>query len=256
VELVLESDAPGNMEVWIDDVNVLAATPISLSAPDTYAFRWENLGTFGFIIDDLYVADSVGDQNNARLGPSRVVTLFPSADGTLFGWTSSDAAAHFSDVGSIIERAPQPYLFATDSASDMFVFPQPSPCGVAPAGVGRILAVGVNAAARAIALPGSLALGCWPFPGSLNPVGVGSAAVLATPAAYFNYQAITEVSLRTGRWPWTAFDVGAAQWGPMLSAGTVRCAEFYLELLSTLRTSVTPDCTTPTTGPNSYSFSS
>lgn len=251
VELV---NTPTAVEVWLDDVNALAL-PMTLATPDTLVFRWENFGTWGVIHDDSYIADSLGPQNNTRLGPCRVVTLFPSADGVLFGWTSSDAQPHFTDVGSPILRGPQPYLEAVDSAADLFVFPGPSPCGTPPGNIGKILAVAANAAARAVGLVGSLEPGCWPIPGSGSPQSLSSAAVIATPSSYNNYQAISEVNLRTGGFPWTASDISRALWGPMVSSGRVRCAEFYLEVLATLRP-VPVDCTSPTSGPNSYGFSS
>ncbi len=238
VELVVSNSV---IQVWIDDVLRFEQVG-SYAAADRAGFRWENFGTLAPILDDFYLADDTGAQNNTRLGPVRVQTLLPIGDGAISGWMRSSGADDFSRVAGVILGSPQGYLESpSGGALDLFVFPSPSPCGGLN-GLGRILGIGVNAAARSLAGVGSLDLMCQAFPGSSVPSGVGVGAVLADPSKYSNYQGITEINLRTGAWPWTAADVGAAWWGPQSTSVPIRVAQFNLECLATLRSGVPVDC--------------
>jgi hypothetical protein len=246
VELVISNSV---LQVWIEDV-LRFELPGVYASPSVAGFRWEVFGG-GMTVDDFVLSDDTGTTNNTRLGPCRVLTQFPAGDGSLFGWVPSVAGPHFNCVNGVVVQPTQPYLQATDSAGDYFTFGVPS-CG-GPSGLGRILGIGVNGVARATAGVGSMGLACWPVPGSLSPQDLANAAVLVSPTIWSNYQGISEINLRSGSFPWTAADVGAALWGPNVSARTVQCAEFYLELLATLRSGVPVDC--PGSGSaHSYSY--
>jgi len=241
---IIVNGVNSTLEIWLDDNPLLQMGPsapdgvvnLGSLAPDRAGFRWESLGSSGIIVDDLYVADGSGGHNNARLGPCRVMTLPPSSDRVLAGWTPNIIGPDFQMLyefpgGNFHAGIPDQdttYLSGSAGASDLYGF-------AAFSCVGLVLGVAVNAVAKG-ASPVALALECSPDPGNVPVQTVASVAPPASGAVYAALQAITETDLFSGAVNWTDGDVAHAEWGIGLTSGTnVHVTQFTLEKLVTLR---------------------
>jgi hypothetical protein len=124
------------IEIEIDKTNSLVnvyandTLQMSLALPagvgTVYTITWGMTSTSsaaGTIdIDDLYVLDNSGGQNNARLGPVQIITRAPTADVT-GQWTPvGSTGAHYSILAQIAPgKANAPYLQANaDGKTDKF----------------------------------------------------------------------------------------------------------------------------------------
>jgi len=87
------------------------ATVLSLSGLDTCALAgvaWDTFYTYtssqGYM-DDLYVCDGSGSQNNDLLGECRVVTLLPQTDAVAAGSNADFTPSTSTDHGALVDEA-------------------------------------------------------------------------------------------------------------------------------------------------------
>lgn len=91
----------GSYEIRVNGVNVLSGSADTRAgATNDYANRVEfyiriNNNTF---IDDTYICDASGSDNNDFLGDSRVETLYPTADGSSSDFTPSTGMDNYAMV--------------------------------------------------------------------------------------------------------------------------------------------------------------
>lgn len=122
----IEVDKTANeVRVWANDTLQLTI-PLPGGVGSVYTITWGMTSASpvaGIIeIDDLYVVDSSGGQNNERLGPIQIVTRAPTAD-VQIEWTPVGAAgAHYSILAQLSPGAASaPYLQANvDGKTDKF----------------------------------------------------------------------------------------------------------------------------------------
>ena len=99
---VLCDNAAGTYEVKVGGVSVLSGAGVDTQEGanayhDRVLFQKVNFYTYT-TIDDIYIADSTGAQNNDFLGNVRVVAIAPDGDDTATFDTASGGGAHHLDV--------------------------------------------------------------------------------------------------------------------------------------------------------------
>jgi hypothetical protein len=117
--------AAGEVRVWANDTLQLTV-PLPGGVGTVYTITWGMsaastvAGTID--IDDLYVLDNSGGQNNARLGPVQIITRAPTADVTTQWTPVGSTAAHYSILAQLTPGASNaPYLQANvDGKIDKF----------------------------------------------------------------------------------------------------------------------------------------
>jgi hypothetical protein len=123
----IEIDKTNNVvRVWANDtLQLTVALPGGVGT--AYTITWGMSSTSAVAgtieIDDLYILDSSGGQNNARLGPVQIITRAPTADVTT-QWTPvpAGAASHYSVLAQLEPgKVNAPYLQANvDGKVDKF----------------------------------------------------------------------------------------------------------------------------------------
>lgn len=122
----IEIDKTKNeVRVWANDtLQLTVALPGGVG--NTYTITW-GLTTSSTVagtidIDDMYVLDNSGGQNNARLGPVQIITRAPTADVTTQWTPVGSTSAHYSILAQLSPGAANaPYLQANvDGKTDKF----------------------------------------------------------------------------------------------------------------------------------------
>jgi hypothetical protein len=122
----IEIDKTANeVRVWANDTLQLTI-PLPGGVGTTYTITWgisaASATTGAIDIDDLYVLDSSGGQNNARLGPVQIITRMPTSDVTA-QWTPVGSTGTHSSILAQAEpgKAGAAYLQANvDGKADKF----------------------------------------------------------------------------------------------------------------------------------------
>lgn len=122
----IEIDKTANeVRVWANDT-LQMTIPLPGGVGTAYTITWgmsTTSATAGTIeIDDLYVLDSSGGQNNSRLGPVQIVTRPPTADVTTQWTPVGSTAAHYAILAQLDPgKSGAPYLQANvDGKIDKF----------------------------------------------------------------------------------------------------------------------------------------
>ena len=128
IELKVLCDASvGTIDINVNGVNVLHLTGKNTKVGSHNYHNGIRLnGTSSANVvyyDDLYVCDNSGSVNNDFLGPRRVVSLYPSANGDSANWTplSGDNYANVAD-GSLQDGDTTCVSTATSSAEDLYQY--------------------------------------------------------------------------------------------------------------------------------------
>jgi len=91
-------DSTGSYDVLIDGVSVLSNSSVDTnngSSGTGALVRWSN-GTTDFSLDDIYICDNTGAQNNDFLGDSTIVATDPISDVTT-EW-GTPGASHYTEI--------------------------------------------------------------------------------------------------------------------------------------------------------------
>lgn len=72
------------------------------------------------VVDDLYIANSLGSVNNSFLGDVRVQTLMPNADGTFTQWTPTGSSSHYQNVNEVPDNTATFNSSATPGQIDTY----------------------------------------------------------------------------------------------------------------------------------------
>lgn len=125
IKITARTGANGNYEVWMNEISIMNGTGVDLAntgSDGADAFSWGN-GT-SFDCDDIYILDTTGSLNIARLGEQVCVGIFPSAEGHQIDFTPSvgiDNSALVDDPTT----APDDTDFVTSSVAtdeDYYVY--------------------------------------------------------------------------------------------------------------------------------------
>ena len=106
----------GQINIRIDGKTEFSFTG-NTQAGTVAAMNWVSLGrmsgTIGlphtFLIDDFYICDDQGAQNNNFLGDVRVVALMPNSDGDTVQWDPSTTGANYQMVDETIPDSDRTY---------------------------------------------------------------------------------------------------------------------------------------------------
>jgi len=91
--------ASGTVEVHLNGVSEIASTAGNFGSTNLDTLAIQGVSGRVTTIDDIYICDTSGSApNNTFLGDTRVLTLYPAADGAHADWTPDTGTAHFSRV--------------------------------------------------------------------------------------------------------------------------------------------------------------
>lgn len=105
------------VRVWANDtLQLTVALPGGVGTTHTITFGMSSTSASAATmeIDDLYILDNSGGQNNTRLGPVQIITRAPTADATPNQWTPvGSTGTHYSILAQLSPGAVNaPYLQA------------------------------------------------------------------------------------------------------------------------------------------------
>lgn len=201
------SNTAGTVEIRVNGVTVL-----SLSSVDTVATATEECSQVAFLhsyfanpgvsvdMDDVFVWDGTGTENNDFLGDRRVRTLFPNGNTASAGWTAVGAASGYQCIDEAAPNDETDYIEAIGGTTPVSEFEFED----LPA-VGAVAAVQTYVRARktnagAANLQASLVSGASVDAGTDRPIT----------EAYTYYTDVSELDPATGT-PWTQSAVNAAK---------------------------------------------
>lgn len=105
--------ASGEVELKLNGTAEIATTTTNIGSTNIDNVTWGAANAFGSssvattVMDDIYVLNTAGSApRNTFLGPCRVETLMPDADGASTAWTPNSGSAHFSRVNEISGTYP------------------------------------------------------------------------------------------------------------------------------------------------------
>lgn len=209
VEVKVTIGNSGSFTVRVDGSNVINGTG------DTQTHASESTAS-GFIIattdlgpsqdiDDVYVCDGTGSSNNDFLGPIRVVTLRPNADGNSSDWTPAGYTDNFANVEDDAGDGDSTFnMSSTPGDIDLFELEDmPS---------GTVMGVQVNVLARQDAGAARTVRPVFRI-GGVNYTGTS----FNTGGSFGNFMQVYDVSPATSS-AWTASEVNGAELGVELVA--------------------------------------
>jgi len=201
IEIKITFGNPGSYEVRVNTRTVMSGTGRTRSTANNYAnwVGWRGPG--GDWIDDLYICDNTGTQNNDFLGDIKVVTIYPNADGTNAAWTPSSGTAHYAVVDEAPANDDTDYLYtSTVGATDTLNFEDITLTG-SIRGILQLACIRKDdAGARSAALICRVVTTDYEGP----DVSLGN--------SYTYLKQIRETNPATGS-PWTVADINAAEFG-------------------------------------------
>lgn len=110
------SDTVGVMEIRRNGILVASLTGIDTKPSGVTSltgFRVEADSNFQFhLIDDLYILDGTGSDNNSYLGDTRITVLRPKADGLVNNFVAVGAASNFEAVDEHLHDGDTTYVEA------------------------------------------------------------------------------------------------------------------------------------------------
>ena len=155
-------------------------------------------------IDDLYVIDTTGAQNNTFLGDVRITSLPPTGDGADSGWTPNTGSTHYTQVNESPLDYDTSYVNATAAGqSDTYTFP------AVPSINGTIAAVQIRDYAKSDSGGTDKLQGIARVAGTDYLAPAGDQFIHAV---YTGLDSIFELNPATGL-PWALAEVNAAQFG-------------------------------------------
>ena len=201
IEIKITFGNPGSYEIRVNTRTVMSGTGRTTSTDNNYA-NWVGWhGQNGDWIDDLYICDDTGTQNNDFLGDIKVVTILPNADGSNTGWTPSSGTSHYSLVNETPANDDTNYLYtSTVGATDTENFQDITLTG-SIRGILQLACIRKDdAGARSACLV--CRVGTTDYEGPEVSLGT----------SYTYLKQIRETNPATGA-PWTVADINAAQFG-------------------------------------------
>ena len=116
-------DTNGTYEVKLDGTTILSGT-----GDTKYSSTFDYYASVGFrlangiqrYIDDLYVCDGSGTDNNDFLGDCKVLTMVPTSDAS-GNWTSSSGGSLYADVDEAVLDFDTSYI-SSNTAGEQAVF--------------------------------------------------------------------------------------------------------------------------------------
>lgn len=126
VEIKLTIDPTvGAIEIRSNGVTILSATglntdPLAVGVID----KVKHYATYArFHLDDIYILNTSGSQNNDFLGDCKVVGCFPTADGTNTDWIRSTGTAGYPLIDDPIQSSTDGFITAfNDGDKDTYTF--------------------------------------------------------------------------------------------------------------------------------------
>lgn len=130
---LLISNTVGEIEVKANGIQVLNETNLD-TLGDSGATGFDTIRLLGgdgaddsdiseqWLIDDFYALDGTGSANNTFLGPIKVETLFPSAEGTTINFTPSTGTDNSANVDENPKTDDTDYNSSLDTASNKDLF--------------------------------------------------------------------------------------------------------------------------------------
>lgn len=124
VELkIFVNGASGTCELHLNGVSEIASSVGNFGSTAIAQVQISSFNVGGSQIDDLYVCDTTGTDNNTFLGDRRVVTLYPTADGSHSQWTPTGGGTHYDQVNETTPDGDTTYVSdATPGDLDSYVF--------------------------------------------------------------------------------------------------------------------------------------
>lgn len=207
----------GTVDIHVDGISFLSLsgqnTRVSSASQVGSVILGAYTGGAGATIywDDFYVCDTTGSFNNTFLGPTSILALLPTGNGSTDQWTIGGSAPAGTNWQSVNENPPDDGVTFVDDGTvghiDRYTFP--SIASAYPTlTIGSISAVVVNLRAE-LDIPGSRAI----------RAAVKSSAALATSpsdlsltTSWADYQGILETDPNTSA-AWAQAAVDAAEFG-------------------------------------------
>lgn len=247
----------GYVNLYINDV--LDTLPTSPGGPTANAVNWGGFipdrfalvmfnggaASSGWQICDIVVSDAQGVNNNTRLGPCQVSFMTFTSDqytpwGLPFPKTLASTIAALSEYPGSYPTADHEApdgdasYITTESAGLVNFY---SLSGIQC--FAEILGIAVGFCVRD-PLSGALDIICRPFPalGETMDViigGTGGSFGPVNPTTYTTVQAISEVDLSTGTFPWLDGHIQNAWWGINCLGGNPYITQLFLEKATTRR---------------------
>ncbi len=210
------SSTVGTVDIHIDGIPFLSLSGVNTQISAFSQVGSVTLGTLGggnqtIYWDDYYLCDANGSFNNTFLGPTSVLALLPTGNGSTDQWTIGGSAPAGTNWQSVNENPPDDGVTFVDDGTvghiDRYTFP--SIASAYPTlTIGSISAVVVNLRAE-IDIPGARAI----------RAAVKSSAALGTSpsdlsltTSWADYQGILETDPNTSS-AWAQAAVDAAEFG-------------------------------------------
>lgn len=124
VELHVRAGASGYIELWVDDIQRCTYTgtlPTEIVSVSMLGDTANNACT-GMLIDDFYILNTSGTENNIRLGDGRMTTLLPRGDVGPNQGTPSSGSSHFAMVDEATSDYNTTTLTLTNTAGQEELF--------------------------------------------------------------------------------------------------------------------------------------
>jgi hypothetical protein len=243
-------DVSGDIKIYIDDVlDIDMNVTTSNHQPDRVRFFWENIGTYGYQVDDFAVKTTNGGGGAASLreGPVRINNWLLGKD-EVTGWGRVGAASNAAcmhDHYGVTGTAPDgdsTFVQVTIPAKDLYTLTPLKSC------TGKILAVGTVLVAKLISGSPSIRTISRIDPTNSLSYAIGLDHALLVPYTIFHGYA--DLSPRTGI-AWTDGEVENALWGvESLGSGISRATMVSIEKVQLIDRTVAFNCG----GTGSYAF--
>lgn len=210
IKLVIDTGTAGSLELRRNEltdltVGSLNTAAVGTSGADAFRYTWAgNNGTPQ--MDDWYINDSLGTENNTFLGDVAIEGFETSAEGATIEWTPATGTDNEAliDDGNGVSDTNNFNSSDTVGQKDLFV------CGDLVFTTGQIFAVKLEVEC-AMASAGSRNVGVrYREPSGPTEFAGGNFAVSTT--TYFNFSHIFELNPFTSM-PWTNGDVNAGEFG-------------------------------------------
>jgi hypothetical protein len=214
---VLVSSTVGTIDIHVDGVSFLSLTAQNTQVTASPRIGSVVMGPLSFGVGmtaywaDYYICDTTGSVNNDFLGPTSILALLPTGDGTLTQWTIGGSAPAGTNWQSVNENPPDDGVtFVTDGTVgeiDRYTFP--TIASVYPSiAIGTVSAVVVNMRAE-MDTPGARSIRAAVI--SNTTVGT-SPADLSLTTGWTDYQGMLETDPHTSA-AWLVADINAAEFG-------------------------------------------
>jgi hypothetical protein len=191
-------------------VTVYPVTGTSVQAVSFSCASNLTTGTPVLTVDDFYMCDPTGAQNNSFLGNTRILSQPPTGDGSDLNWTPSSGTAHWSLVNAYPINYGATEVTAT-AAGNQDTYTYPALPGLGNFTIMRAMQTAVYCESQggggANTIAGLVNIAGTNYPGSAQP----------TPAVWQRVATIFELDPATGL-AWTGPNANGAQFGQKRTA--------------------------------------